>query len=99
DVIKEAMTVLRAEFGERIPDPIDMQRSKWLADPFAHGTLVHIPPGQTTENHRILGRPVGRLHFAGDSTNAELPGTVFGAFLSGVREAERIARQMVFGKM
>lgn len=98
EVIDEAMKALRAEYGPRTPDPIDMQRSKWLADPFARGTLVHVPPGQTTENHRILGRPVGRLHFAGDSTNAEVPGTVFAAFLSGVREAERIALQMVFGK-
>jgi monoamine oxidase len=38
-----------------------------------------------------LGEPVGeRLLFAGEATNPEWFGTVHGAYLSGLREADRI---------
>jgi polyamine oxidase len=40
---------------------------------------------------RALAEPAGeRLMFAGEATNPEFFGTVHGAYLSGVREAERI---------
>jgi hypothetical protein len=34
-----------------------------------------------------MGLPVGPLRFAGDSTEPDFPTLVFGAYLSGVREA------------
>ena len=64
-----------------------MQRSRWHTDPFADGVLPYTPPGSTSEVHRILARPVGRLRFAGDSTHVEFVGMVLGAFISGAREA------------
>lgn len=40
-----------------------------------------------------LGDAVGeRLMFAGEATNPEWFGTVHGAYLSGLREADRILR-------
>jgi monoamine oxidase len=90
EVIDEAMTVLRKEYGPNTPDPIKMQRSRWHADPFAQGTLPHVPPGASQDDLRTLAKPVGRLRFAGDSTHAEFTGDVFGAFLSGVREAGQL---------
>jgi monoamine oxidase len=98
EVIAEAMKVLRANFGENVPQPI-LQRSHWLADPYAHGTLAHVPPGSSSEDHRTLGRPVGRLRFAGDSTHADLPGTVLGAFLSAMREAEKLIGLVAMEKL
>lgn len=39
-----------------------------------------------------LAEPVAsRLYFAGEATNREYPTTAAGAFLTGVREATRIA--------
>ncbi len=55
-VVAEAMGVLRAEFGRRIPDPIAMQRSKWGANEFSQGTLAHVPPGASAEDRRDLRR-------------------------------------------
>lgn len=98
DVIKEAMKVLRGAYGEGIPEPIGMQRSHWGIDPFAEGTLTHLPPGASSEDHRTLGRPVGRLRFAGDSTNPELPCMALGAFLSGLREAEKLMGLFAIGR-
>ena len=90
EVIQEAMQVLRGAYGENIPEPVAMQRSHWGVDPFAEGTLPHLPVNASSEDHRTLARPVGRLRFAGDSTHAELPGLVLGAFLTGLREAEKL---------
>jgi monoamine oxidase len=90
EVIDEAMVVLRNEYGRKATRPIRMKRSKWHADPFAQGTLPYVKPGASTANYNILARPVGRLRFAGDSTQREFNGMVLGAFLSGVREAEKL---------
>jgi monoamine oxidase len=89
EVIDEALTVLRKAYGSSVPRP-RMKRSKWHADPFACGTIPNIPVGSSTSVYNVLARPVGRLRFAGDSTIREFNGLVFGAFLSGVREAGQL---------
>ncbi len=90
------MDVLRAEFRGKVPDPIGMQRSKWGANEFAQGTLSHLPPHDSPEDFRALGRPVGRLRFAGDSTCPEFNLQVIGAYWSGIREAEQLAGEPLF---
>ena len=89
DVIKEAMKVLRRAY-KKVPQPLKMKRSKWFADPFSQGTLPFVLPRSSTSLYDTLARPVGRLRFAGDSTQREFNGMVLGAFLSGVREAEKL---------
>jgi hypothetical protein len=90
-VVDEAMKVLRAQYGSQTPEPLKMQRSHWQAEPFAGGALPHVPPGSSGADFKTLAKPVGRLRFAGDSTNSDLPGNVIGAFVSGVREAAQLA--------
>jgi monoamine oxidase len=94
EVIDTAMQVLRKQYGRSIPDPIGMQRSKWAADPFASGTIAHVPPGASGQDYALMGKPVGPLCFAGDSTTDEVPTLVFGAHLTGLREANRILTLM-----
>jgi monoamine oxidase len=89
-VMDTAMAVLRNQYGSRIPDPTCMQRSRWGADPFACGTIPHIPPGASGADYCLMGQPVGPLRFAGDSTVEDYPTLVMGAFLSGVREAGQV---------
>ncbi|HVR37865.1 MAG TPA: FAD-dependent oxidoreductase [Thermoanaerobaculia bacterium] len=90
EVIDEALEVLRNAYGSSVPRPLRMKRSMWHADPFARGTIPNIPVGSSTSVYNTLGRPVGRLRFAGDSTIREFNGLVFGAFLSGAREAGKL---------
>jgi monoamine oxidase len=96
-VIDAAMAVLRKQYGSRIPDPVGMQRSAWAMDPFARGTLPHVPPGASGADYELMGQPVGSLRFAGDATNADFPGLAMGAFLSGVREAGQVAALLGLG--
>jgi monoamine oxidase len=97
-VVAEAMAALRKEYGRRTPDPIAMQRSTWGTNEFAEGTITHLPPGASAEDYRTLGKPVGRLRFAGDSTCPEFNLQVIGAFWSGVREAERVTSDMLMSR-
>ncbi|HXA16086.1 MAG TPA: NAD(P)/FAD-dependent oxidoreductase [Thermoanaerobaculia bacterium] len=97
-VVAEAMAALRKEYGRRTPDPIAMQRSTWGINEFAEGTITHLPPGASAEDYRTLGKPVGRLRFAGDSTCPEFNLQVIGAFWSGVREAERVTGDMLMSR-
>jgi monoamine oxidase len=89
-VMDAAMQVLRKQYGRGIPEPLGLQRSSWASDPFALGTVPHIPPGASGADYALMGQSVGPLGFAGDSTTEEFPTLVFGAYMTGVREAGRI---------
>jgi monoamine oxidase len=86
-----AMKTLRVMFGENIPEPEGMLVTRWGKDPFAFGSYSHIPPFASREDYDALFAPVdGVLYFAGEATSREYPGTVHGAYLSGVAAAEEI---------
>ena len=54
-----------------------------------------MPPGSGTNEYNVLARPVGRLRFAGDSTQREFNGMVLGAYRSGGREAQKLVPLLV----
>ncbi len=65
--------------------------TRWGKDPYARGAYSHIPVGATGENYDQLAEPLSdRLYFAGEATHRRFPSTLHGAYLSGMREAERI---------
>ena len=61
----------------------------WDEDPFARGAFPYFPPGPMRALRAELGRPEGRVHFAGEHTSA-LPGWMQGALESGLRTAREI---------
>lgn len=90
-VVAEMMQVLRTIYGARIPDPTATRVTRWAADPFSRGAYSHTPPGATRRDYLTLAEPAGdRLFFAGEATSHQYPGTVHGAYLSGIREAKRL---------
>jgi monoamine oxidase len=92
-VAETAMRVLRQSYGTSIPDPNATIVTRWNRDPFSLGAYSQIPVGGTMRDRNLLAKPVAnRLFFAGEATSSPYPATVHGAFLSGVREAERIER-------
>jgi monoamine oxidase len=49
--------------------------------------------GAKTEYYDTLARPIdNRVFFAGEATHRSYPGTVHGAYLSGIREANRVVK-------
>lgn len=83
--------ILRTIYGPSVPEPRGVLVSRWASDEFALGSYSHIPVGATGADYDVLAEPVGeRLYFAGEATNRSHPATTHGAFLSGIREAERL---------
>jgi monoamine oxidase len=91
--IAAAQQTLRGMFGDRIPEPESHQVTRWGADPYSLGAYSYVPVGRNGDDHDALAEPVGqRLLFAGEATHRRWPTTVHGAWLSGLREAERLSR-------
>jgi monoamine oxidase len=100
--VREAMTdsqviaIVMAELGRMfrnvaIPRPVATAITRWSKDPFSHGAYSFPVIGSPRSDITALAAPVGkRLFFAGEATYADYPGTVHGAYLSGIREAQRI---------
>ena len=89
EVKKLAEQPLKKIFSKFSP-ATEMIQSKWNSDKFACGTYVILPPGSSLEDIAELGKTVGNLYFAGEATHDEYPGTVHGAYLSGVRAAQEL---------
>lgn len=93
DVVADAMRMIRAVWGADVDAPEAWAITRWGRDPHARGAYSHLAPGSTRADHDALAAPLGdRVFFAGEATASDHPGTVHGAYGSGLREAERIAR-------
>jgi monoamine oxidase len=75
-----------------VPAPSAFVRSSWSTDPYAYGSMSYLPVGGTPEHRTDLAaNVVDRVFFAGEATDTDAPGTVQGAYASGVRAAGEIA--------
>lgn len=73
------------------PAPAGAVVTRWGADPYARGSYSFLAVGSGPHDQRALAEPVGdRLAFAGEATHEEFFATAHGAYLSGLREADRI---------
>ncbi|MEM8862358.1 MAG: NAD(P)/FAD-dependent oxidoreductase, partial [Chloroflexota bacterium] len=92
-IVAGAMDVLRSMYGADIPEPESTQITRWIADPFAAGSYSFPAVGSPSDARSTLAESVSdRLFFAGEATHSDYPATVHGAYLSGIREAEKIMR-------
>ena len=77
--------------GVEPPPPLASQVTRWRSDPFSRGSYTYPTLGTRAEDPERLAQPVGqRLLFAGEGTVSAYFGTVHGALMSGVREAQRL---------
>ncbi|MGW6395254.1 flavin monoamine oxidase family protein [Streptomyces sp. NPDC055103] len=66
---------------------IDVRVQNWGTDPYARGGWTFLKPGQLTTLHPSLGRPHGRIAFAGSDIADGWSGYIDGAIESGLRAA------------
>lgn len=91
DIINEIMSNLKAIYGNSIPNPINMLRTKWGQNINSYGAYSYATNGTTTADFDTLAEAINnKLFFAGEHTSRDYRGTVHGAYLSGIREAEKI---------
>jgi len=92
-IVDDAMSALRSAYGKDIPEPNKWLVTRWNSDPFSFGSYSFAKTGKCVWARRTLAKPVKeKLYFSGEATSAEYPGTVHGAFLSGIREAKKMMK-------
>lgn len=90
-VINEIMAHLRDIYGNNIPNPRHLLRTKWGSNENSYGAYSYTAVGTEMQHFDDLAEEVNdRLFFAGEHTEIDYFSTAHGAYLSGIREAEKI---------
>jgi monoamine oxidase len=90
-VIAEVMAHLRDIYGNNIPDPTDLLRTRWSTNENAFGAYSFTALGTEMRHFEDLAASVNdQLFFAGEHTEVDYFSTAHGAYLSGLREAQKI---------
>lgn len=77
---------------QEVPDPVKFFVTRWSKDPWLQMAYSFVRTGGSGEAYDIIAEDIqGKVFFAGEATNRHFPQTVTGAYLSGVREASKIA--------
>lgn len=90
-IISEIMAHLKDIYGNNIPNPTNLLRTKWQSNENSFGAYSYTAVGTEMKHYDDLAEEINdKLFFAGEHTNADYFSTVHGAYLSGLREAEKI---------
>ena len=93
EIIEEIMVHLKAIYGNTIPSPTKMLRTKWNSNEYTFGSYAFASVGSRTDKFEIFQRSIdNKVFFAGEHTSRDYRGTVHGAYLSGIREAKKIIK-------
>ncbi len=91
ELIEKIMMHLKDIYGTGIPYPKHFLRTKWQSNEHTLGAYSYTAVGTEMQHFDDLAEEVNdRLFFAGEHTEADYFSTVHGAYLSGLREAQKI---------
>ncbi|MDX1911699.1 MAG: NAD(P)/FAD-dependent oxidoreductase [Saprospiraceae bacterium] len=91
EVTDAIMAHLKDIYGDSIPAPVRLLRTRWSTNENAFGAYSFPAVGTELRHYDDLAQSVAdRLFFAGEHTEADYFSTVHGAYLSGLREAEKL---------
>lgn len=91
EINSEVMAQLKSIYGNSIPNPTSMLRTKWGQNINTFGAYSFATNGTTSADFDIMATEINnKLFFAGEHTERDYRGTVHGAYLSGIREADKI---------
>lgn len=90
-VVQEIMGHLRTIYGVGIPHPVALRRTQWGSDVYTGGAYTFVANGTSSSNFDSLAKSLeNKVFFAGEHTHRTYRGTTHGAYLSGLREADKI---------
>jgi monoamine oxidase len=91
-LVARSMETLYKYFGTKIPYPEEYMVTQWGSDPLSLGSHSFTQVGSSKNDYRQLSEPIkNTLFFAGEATSDTYPATTHGAYLSGIREADRVS--------
>lgn len=96
-VVSSLLARLTAIFKPETPPKIvESVVTRWQLDQFAQGAYSYVSVDGTVADHDLVGWPVEQtLFFAGEATSRSHPGTVHGAYVSGLRAAKEVINSIV----
>ena len=89
-----------------LPPIVNVDRTQWGINPYTRGSYSFLSKAASGNDFDILASPLPyesagnkdapdlQLLFAGEATNRQFYGTVHGAYLTGVREADRLLKYL-----
>lgn len=90
-VINEIMVHLKDVYGSSIPNPKNMLRTKWQTNENTFGSYSYTAVGTEMQHFDDLAEEVNdKVFFAGEHTEADYFSTAHGAYMSGLREAQKV---------
>jgi monoamine oxidase len=90
-VINDIMAHLKDVYGNSIPNPTNMLRTKWQTNENAFGSYSYTAVGTEMRHFDDLAEGINdKVFFAGEHTEVDYFSTAHGAYLSGIREADKI---------
>ncbi|MEZ5044706.1 MAG: NAD(P)/FAD-dependent oxidoreductase [Saprospiraceae bacterium] len=90
-IIDEIMVHLKDIYGDNIPNPTNILRTKWQTNENAYGAYSYTAVETEMQHFDDIAEALNyRLFFAGEHTNRDYFSTAHGAYLSGIREADKI---------
>ena len=91
EIINEVMNHLRDIYGSNIPKPKSMLRTKWQTNENTLGAYSYTAVDTEMQHFDDLAASINdKIFFAGEHTHIAYFSTVHGAYLSGLREADKI---------
>jgi len=98
EAVERACKSLQGMFPRvRVPAPKDFKVTRWRKDRFARGSYSYMKAGAYPDLIEYLAAPLdgGKVFFAGEATNMKHIATAHGAFESGQRVCEEVAKQFI----
>lgn len=90
-ISNEIMSHLKDIYGNNIPNPTNILRTKWQTNENSFGAYSFTQVGTEMQHFDDLAEEVSdKLFFAGEHTHVDYFSTAHGAYLSGIREADKI---------
>jgi len=90
-IIGEVMSHLKDIYGTSIPNPTNLLRTKWQTNENAFGAYSYTAVSTEMKHFEDLAATINnKLFFAGEHTEVDYFSTAHGAYLSGLREANKI---------
>jgi monoamine oxidase len=95
-IISDILKSFRKYFSKDVQSPETFFVTRWLDDPWSLGSYSYNAIGSSGEERDLLAKEIeNRIYFAGEATHKDFFATTHGAYLSGVREAEKIVSRLM----
>lgn len=93
-ILEKVVVILKEMFGDKYLEPIQTYISHWSTNEFFKGAYSFSSGLNNKTYVETLAKPIdNKVFFAGEATSLEGQAYVHGAYLSGIREAERLISQ------